>query len=60
MKTIDLVDFEKKVVKTHKSPFHTFEWREFACGWGAAFVNVSKNCFLLFLNFDFFCNFFFV
>lgn len=47
MKTIDLVDFEKKVVQTHKSPFRTFEWREFACGWGAAFVNVSKWCFAL-------------
>lgn len=40
MKTIDLVEFEK-VAKAHKSPFRSFEWREFACGWGAAFVNVK-------------------
>lgn len=40
MKTIDLVDLEK-VAKSHKSLFHTFELREFACGWGAAFVNIT-------------------
>uniref|UniRef100_A0A336MSX6 CSON006761 protein n=1 Tax=Culicoides sonorensis TaxID=179676 RepID=A0A336MSX6_CULSO len=42
MKTIDVVDLEK-VANSHKNPFRTFEWREFACGWGAAFVNITAT-----------------
>lgn len=36
MKVLELADFEKR-----KTVLYTFDWREFACGWGAAFINIT-------------------
>lgn len=36
MKAIEWVDFEKR-----KSLPVSLDWREFACGWGAAFINIT-------------------
>jgi len=38
MKTLEWVDYEKS---RFRSVLRTFDWREFACGWGAAFVNIT-------------------
>ena len=40
MKAIDLIDYDKS---KYKGALHIFDWREFACGWGAAFVNITAT-----------------
>jgi hypothetical protein len=31
----------KNLAGSHKLILYNFEWREFACGWGSAFVNIG-------------------
>lgn len=40
MKAVGLVNYDKS---KFKGALHTFDWREFACGWGAAFVNITAT-----------------
>lgn len=37
MKVLEWVDMEKR----KNAVLYTFDWREFACGWGAAFINIT-------------------